>query len=161
MSSPRVLKLEALVPAPIADVWTAWTTRDGLTTFLAPDARVAARPGGPFDILFLPEAPVGERGSEGCTVVTVSEPHRFAFRWNFPPELPAIRNEHTQVTLDLESAAGGGTRVLLTQTGWQEGPDWDAGYAYFADAWDLVLKRLAHRFAAGPIDWENPWRPEA
>src|SRR5262249_44857727 len=37
---------------------------------------------------------------------------------------------------------GGKTRVRLAQLGWQEGPDWDAGYKYFDNAWGHVLEQL-------------------
>ncbi len=153
----RVLEMEVTVDAPPATVWSAWTTVEGVRTFFAPDARIEPRVGGPFEMLFDDKVPAGSRGSEGCRFLELSPPHRFSFDWNFPPQLP-IRNEHTRVDVRLEPA-GSGTRVTLTQTGWGEGPGWDEGFQYFDRAWGVVLARLHQRFAHGPIDWSQPYRP--
>ena len=45
--------------APVEAVWQAWTTSEGIKSFFAPDARVEARPDGPFEIYFNPYAPPG------------------------------------------------------------------------------------------------------
>ncbi len=42
----KALVFDVVVPAPIATVWTAFTTKDGLQTWLWRDVRVALRPGG-------------------------------------------------------------------------------------------------------------------
>jgi hypothetical protein len=52
------------------------------------------------------------------------------------------------------------TKVRLTHLGWGEGGEWDQAFAYFTQAWQVVLGRLAHRFSVGPIDWNNPYRSE-
>jgi uncharacterized protein YndB with AHSA1/START domain len=143
------------VPAPRDDVWTAWTTRDGVTAWFAPHADVEPRPGGAYELYFLSDAPLGARGSEGCVVLAMEPPERFSFSWNFPPHMPSIRNARTRVDVRLEAPAGGAgpTRVTMRQSGWRAGEDWDAGYDYFDRAWGVVLDRLRRRFADGPIDW--------
>jgi hypothetical protein len=42
----------------------------------------------------------------------------------------------------------GKVRVRFAQLGWQQGEDWDAGYAYFDAAWDGALGRLVEHFQA-------------
>jgi uncharacterized protein YndB with AHSA1/START domain len=160
MSEPRALQGGVLVPASVAEVWRAWTTVEGIRSFFAPDARIEVRPGGAWEILFLTDAPVGSQGSEGCRVLEVQAPRRLAFSWNFPPHMPAIRDQHTRVEIGLEPTASGATWLEFLQTGWGEGADWDAGYEYFDRAWDLVLARLQRRFAVGPLDWSKPWGAE-
>jgi len=155
----RVIRLEEIIEAPAAEVWKAWTTVEGLRTFLAPDAVIDVRPGGPWEIHFEPGAPAGSRGSEGCKVLEVKKGRLLVFEWNFVPGSP-IRDLKTTVTVEI-NPFGGQCQVGLEQVGWKEGPDWDAGFAYFSQAWSLVLARLEHRFREGPIDWANPWRPPA
>ena len=42
---------------------------DGARTFFAPEAHIELRPEGPYEMYFDSDAPVGERGGEGCTVL--------------------------------------------------------------------------------------------
>jgi uncharacterized protein YndB with AHSA1/START domain len=147
-----VLRKELEVPASVDQVWTAWTTEDGIRSFFAPDAKVELRPGGAYEPYFMLERPEGERGAEGCRVIEVEPPRRLVFSWNFPPHLSTLRNEHTQVRLELQPVAQG-TQVALTATGWQRGGQWEEVYAYFERAWGLVLSRLRRRFEHGPVDW--------
>ncbi|HEX9775150.1 MAG TPA: aminoacyl-tRNA hydrolase [Actinomycetota bacterium] len=152
---PRAIRHDVWVRAAPPEVFRAWTTAEGARTFFAPDARIELTPGGAYEIVFLPDNPPGERGSEGCTVVAF-EPDRFlVFTWNAPPSIPTVRaaRRKTRVEVRLERE-GEGTRVSLAHVGWGKGEDWDEAFAYFERAWDTVLGRLARRFAEGPIDWD-------
>lgn len=143
------------VPASAEEVWQAWTTVPGVRGFFAPEARIECREGGAYELYFMPEAPAGSRGSDGCTILELEAPRRLVFSWNFPPMIPTIRDEHTTVAIEIEPGDEG-CRVAMTQSGWGEGDDWDEGFAYFDRAWELVLRRLRHRFVEGPVDWNDP-----
>ncbi|MBS1151504.1 MAG: hypothetical protein H6Q89_3202, partial [Myxococcaceae bacterium] len=142
------------------EVFKAWTTVEGMKSFLAPDAKVELKPGGAYEPYFVLTVPAGMRGAEGCTVVSFQPNKQLVFTWNFPPTIPALREakEHTQVAIDLVPE-GAKTKVRLTQTGWKEGADWEKGRAYFERAWGFVLARLERRFTRGPIDWKYGWAP--
>jgi len=70
----------------------------------------------------------------------------------------------------MELAGSGGNDLIartLARAGWKlsartvggDGPEWDAAYAYFDQAWNgFVLPNLVFRAAHGPIDWNA--RPE-
>lgn len=155
----RMIYKEAAIAASLRDVWDAWTTRRGVQSFFAPDARVDLAVGGPYEILFDPDAPAGSRGSEGCKVLSFLPDRMLSFDWNAPPQYPRIRNERTWVVVQLTPGPVGSTRVELTHLGWREGDDWNQVFHYFQRAWDIVLGRLAHRFSHGQIDWDAPYRP--
>lgn len=153
----RVLRAELELEAPLSDVWAAWTTPEGVRSFFAPGCNVEPRPGGPYEILFAPDAPAGQRGGEGLTVLAAEPMRRFAFTWNAPPKWPEIRAQRTVVNLRLEGLGPSRTRLEFTHGGFGEGADWDAVYDYFDQAWrGVVLPRLVHRLANGPIDWSKP-----
>lgn len=152
----RALVKTVTVKAPVADVWKAWTTREGITSFFAPDARIEARPGGLFEIHINPYASPGLKGADGMTYLALQEPRMLSFTWNAPPSLPAVRAQRTAVTVRLAPAGDGQTEVRLTHTGWGDGGEWDRAYGYFDRAWGNVLANLAKRFAEGPVDWA-PW----
>jgi len=154
-AAQRMLRKQVTVAAPLAEVWKAWTTTEGVKTFFGPEAKVEAVVGGPFEIYFGPSQPEGLRGSEGCKVHSVVPMKLLAFTWNAPPTIPAIRNSgvHTVVYIELEESGPNQTRVTMTHVGWGAGEDWDKTYQYFDRAWDAVLGNLRYRFAVGPVQW--------
>src|SRR6185436_7335622 len=92
------------INAPVADVWKAWTTAEGIESFFAPKAaKVEPWPGGAFELRFGVEMPEGSRGSEGCKVQSVKPMEQFVFEWNAPPTIPAIRPLRTLVYLDFKA----------------------------------------------------------
>ncbi|HXE74927.1 MAG TPA: SRPBCC domain-containing protein [Candidatus Xenobia bacterium] len=151
----RSLRKQVTVAAPLAEVWNAWTTTEGVTGFFAPAAKVEARIGGPYEIYFGLSQPEGQRGSEGCKVHSVVPMKLLAFEWNAPPSIPTIRDSgvHTLVVIELEEAGPKQTRVTMTHTGWGVGEDWDKTYAYFDRAWEAVLSNLQYRFEVGRVEW--------
>ena len=152
----RILRGEVVVQAPVAEVWKAWTTPEGIATFFAPVGRVDLRVEGTYDIWFNPDGRPGERGAEGMRILDVDPMARFAFTWDAPPSIPTIRGKRTMVVIDFEPVGEGVTRVRLTHLGWGEGEDWDRAYEYFDRAWGgHVLPRLVRRFADGPLDWRH------
>jgi uncharacterized protein YndB with AHSA1/START domain len=153
MAAGRSLRKVVTVDAPLAEVWNTWTTTEGVKTFFGPGARVEATPGGPFEIYFSLNAPEGLRGSEDCRVHSVVPMKLFAFEWNQPPTIPALRGVHTLVTLRFEELPQGQVRVEMTHSGWGVGEDWDRAYTYFDRAWDAVLGNFHYRFMVGPVDW--------
>jgi uncharacterized protein YndB with AHSA1/START domain len=156
-SSDRVLRAEMTIAAPIADVWKAWTTDEGIATFFAPAGRVDLRVDGTYDIWFDPKGKPGERGAEGMRILDVDPMRRFAFTWNAPPSIPSIRGKRTVVVVELEAAGERATKLTFTESCWGVGPDWDEAYDYFDHAWGgVVLPRLKHRFEVGPVSWEKP-----
>jgi uncharacterized protein YndB with AHSA1/START domain len=158
--SDRILRKEMVVPATLEEVWNAWTTTEGVKTFFASAAKVELVIGGPFEIYFLLHSRRGSRGSEGCRVLSYVPPKMLSFSWNAPPEFGELRKTHTIVVVRLEDGGRGKVKVLLSQHGWGKGKEWDRLYEYFDKAWANVLGNLKKRFAAGPIDWQQPGRED-
>lgn len=153
-ASPRVLQKSVVVAAPRAEVWSAWTTHDGLKSFLGAENRIELRPGGPYEIYFSMDAPPGSRGAEGCTVLSFLPEQMLSFTWNAPPSIPRLRDAQarTQVVIELAQFGPDKTSLRLTQHGFGEGEDWDAYYKYFDRAWGVVLEQLRARFSKNAAD---------
>ena len=146
-----MLEKEIVIEAPRASVWKAWTTEEGLS-FLSRKSNIELRLGGPYEwFLDLEPDSRGRRGSQGAQVLAFLPEEMLAFTWTFPPDVPSLRfaDETTQVVV-LFRDEGTGTRVRFVQHGWQEGADWDQGYAYFDAAWDYVLKSMKTHLEGGP-----------
>lgn len=154
----NILTFEKLIPASIDEVWAAWTTEEGVKTFLAPACKIDLRPGGIYEMYFDIEAAAGLRGGEGCRILAIQKPILLSFTWNFPPVIPELRNEqqNTHVTLRFIEETANVTKVSLMQDGWGSGADWERGRIYFERAWGgIVLPRLYQRFSTGPISWNE------
>ncbi len=153
----RVIEGEVIVEASVGEVWDAWTTEQGVTSFFAPAANGERWVNGRYEILFNPDAEPGQRGAEGTRMLAFQVNKMLAFTWNAPPHLAAVREHLTHVLIRLEEVAEGRTKVRLTHSGWGEGGEWDQAFDYFVRAWkELVLPRLEYRFSVGAIDWTHP-----
>jgi uncharacterized protein YndB with AHSA1/START domain len=155
-AAERAIDKSVEVAATLDQAWQAWTTREGIVAFFAPDARVEARVGGPFQIYFDPGAPAGSKGADDMRYLALQPQRMLSFDWNAPPSLPEVRAQRTVVILRFEAVNPTTTRVSLHHVGWGDGGEWDRAYAYFDRAWGTVLGNLKKRYDSGPIDWA-PW----
>ena len=67
------------VPAPLTEVWRAWTTEEGVESFFAPECNIDLRPGGAYEMFFDLDAGHGNRGGEGMIVMAVQPQRMLAF----------------------------------------------------------------------------------
>jgi uncharacterized protein YndB with AHSA1/START domain len=155
LAAERAIDKEIVVPATLDAAWAAWTTREGIVSFFAPDAVVEAKVGGPFQIYINPGAPAGMRGADDMRFLAVQPKKMISFDWNAPPSLPEARAQRTFVILRFVPVDDKNTRVTLHHTGWGDGGEWDKSYAYFDKAWGNVLGNLKKRFETGPMDWTD------
>lgn len=155
-AAERAIDKEAVIPAGVDAVWQAWTTTEGIKSFFAPDGRVEARVGGPFQIYMDPGAAPGSRGADDMRILAIQPQRMLSFDWNAPPHLAQVRQQRTVVIVRLQPVDATTTRVTLHHTGWGDGGEWDQAYLYFDRAWGAVLGNLRQRFEQGPMDW-TPW----
>jgi uncharacterized protein YndB with AHSA1/START domain len=144
----RQLIIQVEIPAPVAAVWQAFSTSEGLSTWLAPNAVVDLRPGGDWMVHF----PGGSSG--GGTIVSFVPQKEIVLAALAPDQFPHVRAERTRAVFAFEPH-GETTVVRLTQTGWKSGPEWDQAYEYLTAGNAQLLATLHQRFVSGPIDWEK------
>lgn len=144
----KVLVIELTIPASLPEVWKTFTTADGLKSWLAPDVAVDLKPGGDWLVKF-----PGSTG--GGTIVSFVTQKELVISALAPDSFPHVRAARTHAVFSFK-AEGATTRVRLTQTGWQSGPEWDAAYEYLAAGNAQLLGMLHHRFVAGPTAWAKP-----
>jgi uncharacterized protein YndB with AHSA1/START domain len=152
----RVVRAETVVNAGVNQVWDAWTTNDGIKSFLAPDCNVEIRIDGPYQIFFDPEAEPGLKGADDMIVLAFQPRKMLSFTWNAPTLFPNVRPHRTHVVVRFFSEGDERTRVTLWHDGWGEGEEWDQAFDYFTRAWQqVVMPLLKYRFEHGPLDWNN------
>jgi uncharacterized protein YndB with AHSA1/START domain len=145
---PRQLVIEVEVPAPVPEVWKAFSTSEGLSTWLFPNATVDLRPGGDWLVHF----PGGSTG--GGTIVSFIPEKEIVIAALAPDKFPRVRAARTHAVFQFE-ARGNSTVVRLTQTGWLRGDEWTRAYEYLAAGNAQLLATLHKRFVDGPTDWDK------
>jgi len=124
----RVLRIEVTVPATRAEVWKAFSTSEGLSTWLAPGAVVDLKPGGEWMVHF----PGGS--SAGGTIVSFVPQKEIVISALAPEQFPTVRAQRTTARFELEDR-GTQTLVRLTQTGWKDGDEWARDAAQAVREW--------------------------
>jgi len=152
-AAERAIDKSVEVAATLDQAWAAWTTREGITSFFAPDARIEPRVGGAFQIYIDPTAELGLKGADDMRFMALQPKKMISFDWNAPPSLPEARGQRSFVVVRFEPLGDKVTRITLHHTGWGDGGEWDKAYAYFDRAWASVLGNLKKRFDSGPQDW--------
>jgi uncharacterized protein YndB with AHSA1/START domain len=149
-AEPKALIVEVTVPATQAEVWKAFTTSEGLSTWLTPGAVVDLREGGEWTAHY----PGGHTG--GGTIVSFVPMREMTLRAMAPEQFPHVREERTKAKFEFVPQ-GNVTLVRLTQTGWKTGEEWDNAYEYLAKGNPELFEQLRRRFVSGPIDWKKEW----
>jgi uncharacterized protein YndB with AHSA1/START domain len=146
----KALVFEVSVPASRKAVWNAFTTSEGLSTWLTPDAVVDLREGGEWTAHY----PGGKTG--GGTITSFVPEKELTLSAMAPEWFPTVRTEHTTAKFQFIDN-GDSTVVRLVQTGWKSGEEWDRAYDYLAKGNAQLLETLRRRFVDGPIDWQKEW----
>jgi|GraSoiStandDraft_4_1057263.scaffolds.fasta_scaffold361058_2 uncharacterized protein YndB with AHSA1/START domain len=146
----KVLTLAITVPAPRAEVWQAFATSEGLSTWLTPGAVVDLRPGGEWTGHY----PGGK--TSGGTIVSLVPEEELVISAMAPEQFPSVRATRTHARFRFKSE-GTSTVVELEQTGWQKGEEWDKAYEYLFQGNAYLLATLHRRFVNGPLDWATEW----
>ena len=143
---PQQFVIEVEVPAPIREVWHAFTTSEGLSTWLFPNATVDLKPGGDWLVHF----PGGNTG--GGTIVSFVPERELVISALAPEKFPTVRAQRTRAVFTFEPH-GKSTLVRLTQSGWKSGDEWTKAYEYLLPGNAQLMATLHKRFVEGPVDW--------
>lgn len=149
-ATPKALVFEVLISADPGSVWDAFSTSQGLSTWLTPGAVVDLRAGGEWTAHF----PGGKTG--GGTIVSFVPKKEMVLAALAPEQFPTVREQRTTARFEFIPQPKG-TLVRLTQTGWKSGEEWDRAYEYLAKGNTQLLDTLRRRFVDGPMDWKKEW----
>jgi uncharacterized protein YndB with AHSA1/START domain len=146
---PKRLDFAVTVAGSVDQVWDAFTTVPGLTSWLAPQADVDPRPGGKWEVSF-----GGGTLPAGGTVILVQPKSLLAVAAMAPERFPTVRRERTTAVFLFDSSGPNATTVRLAQTGWKQGEEWERAFDYLANGNAQLLEALYRRFAVGPTVWK-------
>lgn len=151
----RVLCHEAVLPAPVTDVWALFATTEGLRSWLAPVAAIDLRIGGIWETSYDPEARLGDSGNIRNRVLSFLPERMLSIQVAQAP--PGFPHADTAVRLwtviEFEPAGAGATRVRVSMLGYGRSEADDVLYRFFDRGNAYTLQKLAQRIAEGPTDW--------
>lgn len=147
------IRNSATINVPLAQLWAAWTTTQGTQTWLAPAVEIDGRPGGVYRAIYNPQATrVIDRGNDG-TIIAMEREKLLTLTWMTPLHMEELKGNSTIVVAHFHALSPTTSRVDIVNTGYGQGPLWEAAYRYNVKGWDRILSALEYRFETGPMDW--------
>lgn len=139
---------EGVIDAPVAAVWTAWTTSDGLRAWLAPHADIDLRLDGLMRANYDPQGRLGDPGTILNRILAYEPERMLAIRVTQAPEkfpFRAIVGEMWTV-LHLTPTADGKTHLRIVGLGFGPGEEARKMRAFFQQGNDYTLAHLQQHF---------------
>lgn len=152
----RAIQLSAEVPASQHEVYAAFTTTDGFSSWAVPVAHVDLRVGGVIESSYDARATLGDPGNIRNQIVAY-----------VPERLLVIRNvqappgfadpdlfQRTVTIIEFVAIDPSRTRVTVTNAGYGAGDRYASLYRRFEWGDAYTLSELRSRFEKGPVDWK-------
>ncbi|TVQ59492.1 MAG: SRPBCC domain-containing protein [Phycisphaerales bacterium] len=146
-NAQRTLRWETVVHAPVQEVWDAFTTQEGLESWMFPRAIVDWRIGGTLRTHDDPEAAQDDEGWFTHRVLAFEAPRMFSTRAVYPDDMstpPVVEEAWSVVRLDPISDRL--TRVTIAFCGLTVVPEWEDAEQYMNAGSASVMARLQQRF---------------
>jgi uncharacterized protein YndB with AHSA1/START domain len=139
---------EEVIPAPLDSVWAAWTTDEGLRTWLAPLAEIDLRVGGVMRSHYDPQGTLGGPATIENTILAIEPGRLLSIQVTKHPDgfpFPEAIYEMWTV-IHFEAAGEGETLVRMEGLGF--GPEEESQQlrAFFAQGNHTTLRRLRTSF---------------
>jgi len=144
----RSIVLNFVVDAASDEVFKLWTTVEGTKKFFGADAVITPRPGGAYEIYFLPrtEPRSDINSTKGAKLMWMKKGRELAFEWTMPPFASELNRKPlpTWVEVSFQSLANnpGKTHICVAHHGFKRGAKWDKAYEFFVRGWASILYRL-------------------
>jgi uncharacterized protein YndB with AHSA1/START domain len=139
------------IEAPVEVVWRMITEPQLIRTWFSDAADVEARPGAVGSLTF--RADTDAANIVGITVVAADPPHRFSYRWVYPPGERATEANSTLVTFTLVADGDERTRLRVVESGLDQMDIADDEKQKFLEqhrhGWQVQGDRLRALFASG------------
>lgn len=145
----RILRHEAVVDAPVEEVWKAFTTKEGVQSWMVPLAEADFRLGGTLKTNYNAQGTIGDEGTITQHILGYEPMRVLVWQASPPANAPGFIKVACQAwaVIRFEELSPRRTRLTVTGCGYGTGPDWDKAHEYFdrGNAW--TLDQLRKRFA--------------
>ncbi|HVP42289.1 MAG TPA: SRPBCC domain-containing protein [Terriglobales bacterium] len=144
----RILRTEAVVHAPVSEVWKAFTSKEGVQAWMVPVAEVDLRLGGTLKTNYNPQAKIGDPGTIVHHILSYEPERMLTTRFTAPETAPdwAKVAQATWAVYRFEPISPQETRVTVTMLGWGTGAAWEESYDHFRRGNEWELQQLVKHF---------------
>jgi hypothetical protein len=150
-SGERVLRIESAVPASPKEVWKAFTTVDGLETWIAPVVSIDLRIAGILSTHYDKTAAIGSPGTIQLGIVNYLEGELMTLKVKLTKrfgEKVFAEDQNLQEIIQLIPLTNGTTKVISSMVGWGTGKEWDDAYDFFAKGNEWTYQQLVKSFSS-------------
>jgi uncharacterized protein YndB with AHSA1/START domain len=141
---------EDVVDAAPAAVWAAFTTKEGIESWMVPHAEIELKIGGVMKTNYEPKGKIGDPKTIENTILSFDPPRMISFKaTKFPEGFPfpnAARSVWSVIYVD--EADGGKTRVRVVGLGYGTDEESKKMRAFFKQGNAWTLSRLRKKFGA-------------
>src|SRR5437660_12893194 len=99
INSSNVVRKETITAAILQDAWKAWTTIEGVTSFLVPKASIEPVVGGRYELFLSLKSPKGFQGTEGCKILALGAEKHLGCELIARPQYPNFRRLPTSAAV--------------------------------------------------------------
>ncbi len=141
---------EAIVDAPVAQVWHAFTTREGVESWMVAHAEVDFRVGGLVRTTYRKEGVIGDEGTIENAVLSFDPQRMFSMRIaKYPKGFPFVNAyKSTWSVVYFEPLGDNKTKVSIRMLGYTEDEESQKMRAFFVRGNQYTLDQLAAKFRA-------------
>lgn len=135
---------EGVIDAPVATVWAAWTTTDGLKAWLAPHVDIDLRLDGLMRANYNPQGKLGDPGTIENRILAYEPERLLCIRVAKAPEGFPFRAHIGEMwtVLHFAPATGGKTHLRIVGLGFGPGEEAQKMRAFFQQGNDYTLAQL-------------------
>ena len=140
---------EAVVNAPVEAVWNAWTTVDGIQSWMVAKADIDVRVGGLWRTSYTRDADLAGDAAIHHRILAFDPGKMLAFQTiKTPKNFPFAGIVQTWTVVYLEPVGAGQTKVTVRMVGYGDDPESLKMRAFFDKGNQATLDALVKRFAA-------------
>ena len=128
---------EIVIEAPVADVWSAYTTEEGYTAWAAPKARIDLRVGGTILTQYGADAEVGDPGTNTLHIVNYVPERVLTLRAEIADNWPEVMKQDGERLTNIilfEALSPKRTRVESYGVGYGTSPEYEGLLEFFRAA---------------------------
>lgn len=143
------LRQEGIVNAPVADVWKAMTTKEGVESWMVAHAEIELRPGGRMLTHYNKDGVIGDPGTIENIVLSLEPERVFSIKVGKPPEGFPFKDsiKNTWSVIRFEPMGENRTRVSVTGMGYGDDEESQKMLAFFEIGNEWTIQKLQEHFA--------------
>lgn len=142
-----ILRWECVVDGSLDEVWDAFTTKEGIESWMVPVAEIDLRVGGTLKTNYDKEAGIGGPGTIVHHILSFEPKRMITSRFDAPEnaQVAKIAEKSWGITY-FDAIDADHTRITLVSCGYGEGPEWDKARAFFEKGNAWTLDKLKQKF---------------